>query len=861
MNFGPKLAVLGAALLAACGGGGGGGGGNPAPPGAPQQIPTGTLDIGGVISVAPFLAADADTNNPSSDPAGANNRASAAQIIPNPGTVGGYVNEPGQGNPGPVQVEGDRHDFYRVSLLEGQTIRLTISDHIGSDPFRNDLDLLLVEVDLFLNDFSAGIGSTEQLSAPYTGEFIIVVTTCAEVLFEPGAVTICGNGASNYILSVGQGAAALATDTLVLSHDFVPLEAVADMNAPDGLTAAASSLGAASEPKTGVQLVTFPQPPLRVAASNVADEFIALRPGQSEKLHTLASIKSLMHSGDANWAEPNYRVKTQFIPNDPGWEFHWHYRTINLPGAWDQTLGDPNVTVAVIDTGVLGSHPDLAGQLVPGYDFVSSIADGGDGDGIDPDPEDPGDSEGAGFRSSFHGTHVTGTVAASTNNNAGVVGTAPDVKLMPIRTLGVNGDGTSFDVRRGICYAAGLQDTGSCPAGPENPNPVDIINLSLGGGPFSSVDQAIFNEVRAAGVTVVAAAGNESSSAPFYPAAYDNVVAVSATTITNQLAPYSSFGGFVDVAAPGGNLGTDINGDGFGDGVLSTGADDSLVVIDYVYVFKQGTSMAAPHVAGVFALMKSLNSSLGPDDFDQLLAAGELTNSSSPGTRTSEFGFGLINAQKAVVAALTAPGGGTPPPPAPWLGVAPLTLNFGATLDSVEFELRNNAGGTLDIITISASPDSPGVPDWLLEPAPAGLGSYTLQVDRSGLPNGTYAGTVTVVSTVNVVQIPVIMQVSNAAVDGDAGPIFIRLLDDATGAIREVTATATDGEYSWAIDDLPPGRYQLFAFSDADNDGEVCDQGEACGAFITTDQPLVIDLQADNADLDFPISYEAEAAN
>jgi len=567
-----------------------------------------------------------------------------------------------------------------------------------------------------------------------------------------------------------------------------------------------------------------------------------------------------MHSGAANWAEPNYRVTSQLIPNDPGWEYHWHYRTINLPAAWDQTFGNPNVTVAVVDTGVLGSHPDLVGQLVPGYDFVSDVADGGDGDGIDPDPEDPGDG-GGGFRSSFHGTHVAGTVAASTKNNAGVVGTAPDVRLMPVRTLGVNGSGTSFDVRRGICYAAGLQGTASCPAGPQNPNPVDIINLSLGGGPFSSADQAVFNEVRAAGVTVVAAAGNESSSAPFYPAAYSNVVAVSASTITGQLAPYSSFGGFVDVAAPGGNLATDFNGDGFGDGVLSTGADDSLLLIDYVYVFKQGTSMAAPHVAGVFALMKSLNSSLGPADFDQLLAAGELTNSSNPGSRTAAFGYGLINAQKAVVAALAAPGGGTPPAPAPWLGATPSPLNFGATLDTVEFELRNNAGGTLDILSITATPDNPADPDWLIEPTANGLGVYTLQADRSGLADGTYSGTVTVVSSVNTVEIPVIMQISPATVTGDAGQLIIRLLDDATGFRREVTATASDGEYSWSITGLPPGRYQLFAFSDADNDGRVCDQGEACGAFITTDQPLVIDLQADNPDLDFPVSYEVEAAN
>jgi len=116
-----------------------------------------------------------------------------------------------------------------------------------------------------LEDFSAGIGSAEQLSAPYTGEFIIVVTSCAEVLFAPGDVLICGDGASNYILSVGQGAAPLQADTLRLSHDFVPFEAVADMKPSAELTAAPAALGTGSEPRVGVQLVNFPQPLLRPA--------------------------------------------------------------------------------------------------------------------------------------------------------------------------------------------------------------------------------------------------------------------------------------------------------------------------------------------------------------------------------------------------------------------------------------------------------------------------------------------------------------------------------------------------------------------------------------------------------------------
>lgn len=858
-------------LLVSCGGGSGG----PAAQVVPQTIPGGPLSLSGRITVADFIAADNDTNNPESGPLLINNSAGTAQRIPNPGTVGGYVNEPGAGAAGAAQVIGDRHDFYRVNLLQGQTVRLSISDFIGANPTQNDIDLLLVDLGLVLVDFSAGFGSTEQLSAPADGEYIVVVTSCATPLFvDPVDICTRGPTASNYVLNIGQGGGATTVTSMRLSDDFVAGEAIANMRPPAEPEAPADGVaeqlrvapsvvpGKAGAHGGGVQLLRFDMPPLRVAASAAQEDTagkITMSASQLAKAHTLARIKTLIHSEQAEWAEPNFIRRTVYEPDDPGYQFQWHYPQINLPAAWDETLGDPNVTVAVIDTGVLGGHPDLSGQLVPGYDFVASIADAGDGDGDDPDPEDPGDG-GFGFSSSFHGTHVAGTVAASGNNGLGVSGVAPDVKVMPIRALGVNGSGTSFDVRRSMCYAAGLSGTTYCPVLPVNPSPVDIINLSLGGGGFSAAGQGVVNEVRGAGVTVVAAAGNESSSAAFYPAAYNGVMAVSAVTITGAPAFYSNFGAYVDVAAPGGSTGSDLNGDGYADGVLSTGGNDAQVTVDYNYTFKQGTSMAAPHVAGVLALMKSVNSSLGPAQFDQLLVAGGMTNTTQPGVHNAALGYGLINAQKSVVAALAAPGGGTPPAPAPWLGVTPLSLNFGATLTSVNFDLRNNAGGELNILSIAAAPDNPADPDWLVEPAADGLGSYSLLVDRAGLADGNYAGTLTVVSDVNTVQVPVIMQVSSAPLSGDAGPLTVRLLDEESGLFRDVTATAANGAYEWQINAVPEGEYRLFAFTDADNDGQICDAGEACGVYITDDQPLLIDLQQSETGLDFPVSYDSEVS-
>jgi serine protease len=234
-----------------------------------------------------------------------------------------------------------------------------------------------------------------------------------------------------------------------------------------------------------------------------------------------------------------------------------------------------------------------------------------------------------------------------------------------------------------VRYAAGLaNDSGTVPE-----RPAQIINLSLGGAPFSQATQALFDEVRAAGVLVVAAAGNQASAAPVYPAAYNGVISVSAVDAQRRLAPYSSTGPGIDVAAPGGNNSVDLNGDGYPDGVLSTGGTVGNNGINFAYTFANGTSMASPHVAGVLALMKSVNAQLTPADIDAMLAAGELSDDLGAPGRDDQFGHGMINAQRSVLAALQA--GGTTPADNPRLVASASALNFGRDTTSLTLILRN----------------------------------------------------------------------------------------------------------------------------------------------------------------------------
>ncbi len=801
------------------------------------------FNLSGTITVPAGTAVDGDVNDQNVIPV-PNNIPALAQAIPNPVTVGGYVNEPGFGEPGPSFSPGDTSDYYRVSLIAGETITLLVADPKIGDP-----DLYLWDAaGTSVLDASINVETVESLIVPFDGEFLVEA--------------FAFSGASNYVLIIGQTQIAGASGGYRLSDEFVPGDVImqyASSVAPTAQQAAArpfvSDLGLRRKggaPDRAMLLALAEQsyraamleaqdgdPTAVERAAALADE------QQRRKFETLMVIKALHREPSVAYAQPNYIVRATAVPNDQHYPLQWHYPLISLPAAWDITTGVPTVAVAVIDTGVLLSHPDMQGQLVAGFDFVSDSQSAADGDGIDPDPDDPGDGSGQ-QPSSFHGTHVAGTIAAATNNNIGVAGVAWNAKVMPLRVLGVDG-GTTFDVIEAVRYAAGLPNSSGLVATP----PVDVINLSLGGpGPCSPAEQNAFDLARQAGVVIVVAAGNENEDAAFSsPANCDNVITVSAVDISGTTAPYSNFGANIDVAAPGGDSSTDLNGDGFPDGVLSPAGDDSSGSIEFIYPFFQGTSMASPHMAGVVALMKSVNPLLTPGQIDLMLANGELTDDIGD---PDLYGNGLINARTAVFAALNA--AGAPPPDNPTLNVTPRSLNFGTSLTLGEFTLRNPGGGSLqaDPPTFNAG--------WLtvvpVSVSAENLGTYAVTVDRAGLAAGVYSDTITVQSNVNTIDISVIMQVS-ATVVADAGYLYILLINDATGdVVQQIDTAASGGLYSYEFVDAPEGLYEILAGTDSDNDFFICDPGEACGSYRTLDQPQDVLLDQALAGLDFSVAHE-----
>ncbi len=343
-------------------------------------------------------------------------------------------------------------------------------------------------------------------------------------------------------------------------------------------------------------------------------------------------------------------MKPALTPNDTRYAEQWGYTDadagIRANEAWDVANGT-GIIVAVIDTGYV-AHSDLAANIVAGYDFIIDTAVSVDGNGRDADPSDPGDADG-GNPSSWHGTHVAGTVAAVTNNAKGVAGTAWGAKVMPVRALGKGGGYTS-DIADAIIWSSGGAVSGVPTLSAANA--ADVINMSLGGGgACDSATQSAINSAVGRGVTVVVAAGNSNANASgFSPASCNNVVNVASITSASARSSFSNYGTLIDVSAPGSGILSTLNS-----GTAGPGAES--------YASYNGTSMASPHVAGAVALVQSRRLALGlalytPAEVEAQLKA---TSYALAGACSGGCGTGIINAKALVDAA----GGTTPPPPPP----------------------------------------------------------------------------------------------------------------------------------------------------------------------------------------------------
>jgi serine protease len=851
-----------------------GGGGDPADwagalPGPAAGEPA-AVTVRGVITAAPYLAVDSSVNDPNA-PYRSNLDFADAQAIGNPVLLGGYITREATGVPGDrFEKEDDRFDTFLVTLAAGPRATMFLSDFAvgkkearlvlrhAAQPWPGGLPLKA--------DDALGV-EVLQVTAPQDGEYFLDVQAVA--------------GGFKYVLAVGSmpNLQEMGFPEPLRPHlEMVPGEVIVSLRDqklqwPPGAASAGQAPGRALAAELGMRKVgggPGRENLLRLETPGNSAAVLArlgvkrpASPGRTKREELRAALPETVelarglawHPAVAR-AIPNYLHRLQKLPDDPHYHLQWHYPLINLPAAWEITTGSAETVVAVVDSGVFLAHPDLAANL------TTTGSNGGDGWNFAncappqdcANPDDPGDSSVPGG-SSWHGTHVAGTVAAVTDNTSGVAGAAWRVSLMPVRVCGQGGTCSSHAVLQGVRYAAGLDnDSGRVPQ-----RPADVINLSLAGPAFEATAAALYQQVCEAGIIVVGAAGNngtQDSPAAMYPAAYPCVLSVAALDARSERAPYSHFGPTVDLAAPGGNLKVDSTGDGYPDGVLSTLVDDRSGSRKPAYGHLQGTSMAAPQVAGVMALMRSLNPGITPAHIRAWLQAGGLTEplgGAVPGEQTSNFGYGRLDALRAVRQAQE----GAPPV----LVANPALLSFEAGAGPRAFTLQS-VGGDLRLAGLSVTASwldvsAQGVDD-------AGLGTYRVAVDAGTLLPGNH--TAKIVATAEsgpAAAVTVTLRVPSpvAAAPPDAGVQYVLLQTEERETLYKVMAQAENGEYHFKMEaKVEPGNYYLSAGSDLDNDTFICTPGESCGAYPTADQPMLIEIKAGQTEvngIDFITTFGA----
>lgn len=805
-----------------------------------QTFSAGNLySVSGVIRAQSNIAVDGDVNDPNA-PYFDNNgvEETDVQTLQAPVLVNGFLTYFPTNVPGDAfELKDDWDDVYRANLRQGDFVSLRVLQY-----FAADLDLYLLDGQtLDLVGYSASYGEFESIQIPADGEYVVLVSSIT--------------GTSTYLLKIGQTSLALPESAQGQMANFEPHEFIITTEEPtdEDSTVARSQLHM-SHKRSHLRpalarlnrLNPQTQAELGMQSATVSKRFRSLarkNARSADKVETLRLMKRLVERKDIKAVELNYRVDTMLTPNDPLFEFQWHHEDLNSALAWDFSIGDEDVIVAVVDSGVFSSHPDLGSCLVDGYDFISEASLSNDGDGIDSDPEDLGDPLFTGG-AAYHGTHVAGVVAATLNNQEGGVGVAPGVKIMPIRTIGVGG-GFSYDVLQAVRYAAGMEnDSGKLPA-----KPADVINLSLGGGGFSFAGEELYRQVREQGIFVVAAAGNQNSGLSLYPASYDGVISVAATDLSGKRAPYSNYGPAVDVSAPGGNTEEDNNFDSWPDGILSAGVQETFGIQDPGYVYYQGTSMATPVVSGVIALMKSVYPQLTPDLFDALLASGEITADKGIIDRDDLYGYGSIDALKAVQAASELASGRQVAALVP----SQSTLNFDEFIDSQVLSVRSVGNTLIDVASVSAS--EPWIslePTTISDNASAG---WVVRTQAESLEAGVQQGIIEVVAS-NGQRLTVIVNLRLGTGDGpgDAGFIYVYLLDAQQDRVWDrLDVNSENGLYAYEFNNVPAGDYYIMAGSDIDNDSYLCMEAESCGSYPSRNQIEKIEVDQNQSGIDFTV--------
>ena len=496
--------------------------------------------------------------------------------------------------------------------------------------------------------------------------------------------------------------------------------------------------------------------------------------------------------------ELDLKAKLTNFTRDPRWNLQWNLQQIGLETALTAIgQGTKDVAVAVLDGGgpLADSTADSTSAFLPGgFDFVD----------FDNDPTDPQSSSGS------HGTHVGSTIAAlNDGNNINGFG----IGVVSMRVMGTSGTGFTSDIIQGLLFAGGLPNsTGSVYQGT---TPIKAMNLSLGstGGGCSSSYQGVFNDLYDRNISVVSSSGNAAQEAPGaygYPASCENVISVGATAASGLRAYYSTYNDAVDIAAPGGDVGADVNADGYSDGVLAFDSNEDLA-------FYQGTSMASPHVAGAIGILYALVPELLASQVDALIIDGHLVDDIGPEGKDDDYGYGLLNINKAVARIIDEEGLDFT-----YGSINPGTANLGLEFNSYDITVSKVGDGELSVASITNDlPSAVTISE--IDVDESGFGTYRLTFDRSSLPDGLYRTNTRVTFSNENIQ----SSVATFQVGPERDRPYVEFISTYLYQVDEVGGTISlvfgndgemvDGEVAFTAENLPDGQYYFSYFSFIDN--------------------------------------------
>ena len=772
------------------------------------------VNFRGSIDISPYLYIEDEMINPSNS----NNSKTLAENISPPISVIGSTQDRYNSKD---QTPQDQIDYYRLSISGASVI------YFKGEQFNHDIEQSIHRITLYNQNM---VVLSERYAHAHNSEGIQLQTipinnsgTYYLVIQDVGSNQSSANSSGQYVIDL------LPTENLSQSPLQAQLSGIQQIPSPPSELDHKFVVEIHRDQEKDFKKII--QKNFNIKSKNQALFLIEKKVKSPQKENFYSEMESLKNKKSIiKHIEPNHQYSLHSF-NDSYLTHQWNLEQLNMRSAWNELPALNKNIIAMVDSGTL-PHSDINPNIyVDGFDFVEEdFSD--DSNGLDSNPEDSSNV--------LHGLHMEGTAIATQNNNQFIAGINNQTKIMPLRVVGNEGVASHYSIIQAIKYAAQYpNDSQEIPE-----NKADIINLSLGNSTFSAIQNELLKQIASDNILVIASAGNDNTSQAFYPAAYNSVIGVSSTLINQAKAPYSNYGNWVDVSAPGGLVNGRLSDIYRYEGVLTltkniNNLSDVLII--------QGTSISASQVSAIAALMKGIYSNLNLQTFSAGLQSTLITDDIGVSGKDTYFGHGLINASKAINYAQSLQSNAIPSDD--FLIVSDSNITLFSKNDAVihlyhstSQTNRNNISLTLNhdtAISVEAYDDT-----HKRKHSDKYLKSYLIQKKFSA-SEGYHRSNIRLGFNNLSQEISVVSYHSNTVKTNF--PLKVLLVSQEnqnTQYLQSIERNPNTKQYDYNFEKIDEGNYLMYFGVDLNNDQYICQRWEPCGFFHNSfHTPLLISIQ------------------